>query len=138
MIDMNRSNRSICKECGEPIKRIGLAAWTHGDNAVCKGWCTACSSWVPCWEQKPPPAPLSCHVCGRDIKLCHDAEPIDLAPQGEEKPTMIDPKMLQEELSRATYHEEAMLVAAKALIGILEALQRIAFNGVWIQGDASK
>jgi hypothetical protein len=58
---------------------------------------------------------------------------------------MIDPKVLQEELSEATraidpkaLQNDLFPVIAKALIGILEALQRIAFNGVWIQGDASK
>jgi hypothetical protein len=59
-----------------------------------------------------------------------------MAPDEPPRPAdtaMIKPQHLSDELQGTTGLEAVAVVATKALIGILECLQKIARNGIWTQ-----
>ena len=125
-----------CEICKEPIKMLDTGTWVHGDGAVSKGWCGKCFSWVPTWRRDPLPAMMSCPTCGQNITECHDAAPAqEIAPAEppKEAEPMVKPQHLSDELEGTTGLEAVAVVATKALIGILECLQKIARNGIWTQ-----
>ena len=126
-----------CEICKEPIKMLDTGTWVHGDGAVSKGWCGQCFSWMPTWRRDPLPAPMSCPRCGGNISECHDAAPAqDMAPAEPPRPAetaMIKPQHLSDELAGTIGLEAVTVVGTKALIGILECLQKITRNGLWTQ-----